>query len=184
MNNAELLKRLLPPAAYDPSAPVLSAELAAEGTALDVAQQLAESLPDEADPRVTSALLADWERVLGLTASGLSQEQRKAAVAAKYYTRGAQSRAYFIALAAKLGFAGVTITEYKCANCNSNCNSALYSVADLFVWTLNVLASGGYFAANCNSNCNSALGSWGYSTLENAIKKDKPAHTVATFNYI
>lgn len=184
MIHAELLKRLLPPGAYATGAAVISAELAAEGNALDAVSRSADSLPDEADPHTTRAMLTDWERVLGLLPSDLSQEQRRAAVAAKYYSRGSLSRAAFIALADKLGFANATITEYQRANCNGNCNDALYSEADLFVWTLNVSAFGGYFSANCNSNCNSALGSWGYSTLENAIRKNKPAHTTAMFNYI
>lgn len=184
MNHAELLKRSLPPDAYDPNAPLISAELMAEGNALDEAMRSADSILNEIDPRTASATLPDWERVLGLVAVDLSMEQRRAAAGAKYYSQGGQSRPYFIAFAEKLGFPGATITEYKRANCNGSCQQGLYSEVDLFVWTLNVSALGGYFAANCNSNCNSGLGSWGYSTLENAIKQYKPAHTRVRFNYV
>jgi uncharacterized protein YmfQ (DUF2313 family) len=184
MNHAELLKRSLPPGSYDTAAPLLSAELAAEGNALDEAQRSADAILREIDPRTASSTLEDWERVLGLSAVGLSKEQRQAKAGAKYYARGGQSRPYFIGVAERLGFPGTTITEYKRANCNGSCNQALYSEADLFVWTMNIPASGGYFAANCNSNCNSALGSWGYSTLENAINQNKPAHTTVRFNYV
>lgn len=184
MNHAELLKRALPPESYDPNGPLISAELEAEGKALDEAQRSADAILTEIDPRTASATLADWERVLGLSAANLSVEQRRAAAGDKYYSRGGQSRPYMIARAEKLGFPGATITEYKRANCNGSCQQALYSEADLYVWTLNVSALGGYFAANCNSNCNSALGSWGYSTLENEITKIKPAHTRVRFNYV
>ncbi|ADE10487.1 YmfQ family protein [Sideroxydans lithotrophicus] len=184
MNHAELLKRSLPSVAYDPNGPVISAELVAEGNALDEALRSADSILNEIDPRTAAATLDDWERVLGLSALGLSVEQRRVAAGAKYYSHGSQSRPYFIGIAEKLGFPGTTITEYKRANCNGNCNDALYSEADLFVWTMNVPALGGYFAANCNSNCNSALGSWGYSNLEMAINKDRPAHTRVMFNYV
>lgn len=184
MKHAELLGRLLPPGAYDLNEPNLAAELAAEGKALDEAQASADALLKEIDPRTASATLPDWERVLGLSAFSLSLEQRRVAAGAKYYLRGGNSRPYFIDLAARLGFPNVTITEYKRATCNGNCNSALYSAADLFVWTMNVPAQGGYFSANCNSNCNSALGSWGYSTLESEVKKYKPSHTRVRFNYV
>lgn len=184
MNNTELLQRSLPSGAYDPSAPVIYAELKAEGNALDEAQRSAAALLDEADPRTAYHTIADWERMLGLKALDLSLEQRRVAAASKYYLHGQQSRAYFIALAEQLGFPGTTITEYELATCNSDCNAALYSEADLFVWTLNVDAVGGYFGATCNSPCDAALGAWGYSTLENAINKDKPAHTRAMFNYV
>jgi uncharacterized protein YmfQ (DUF2313 family) len=183
MNNTELLQRSLPPVAYDGTAPLISAELTAEGNALDEAQRSAGALLNEADPRTASATIGDWERVLGLSAVGLGLDQRRAAAGAKYYQHGGQSRPYFIALAETLGFAGATISEYAQANCNGNCNDALYSTADLFVWTLNVSVLGGYFGANCNSSCNDALGMWGYSTLENAINVANPAHTRARFNY-
>jgi uncharacterized protein YmfQ (DUF2313 family) len=184
MNHEDLLKRSLPHGAYDPNAPVISAELAAEGNALDAVQQSAATLLAEADPRSAYLTLPDWERVLGLAALNLSIEQRRAAVAAKYFQHGGQSRAFFIALAERLGFPNAAITEYQLATCNSDCNSALYSEADLFVWTLTVTALGGFYTANCNSPCDAALGSWGYSTLEDAVNLYKPAHTRALFNYV
>lgn len=184
MNHAELLKRLLPHGPYDPSAPVVSAELEAEGKALDEARATAAQILHELDPRTASVTLLDWERVYGLFGVDLGIDQRRAAVSAKATMHGGQSRPHLIGLAEKLGFPGTTITEYKRANCNSNCNDALYSDADLFCWTLNVDALGGYYAANCNSNCNSALGSWGYSTLEKLINLYRPAHTRVLFNYV
>jgi len=68
--------------------------------------------------------------------------------------------------------------------CNDNCNDALYSEADCFVWTLKLPSTGGTFIANCNGNCNDALASWGDLPLQCAINGDKPAHTTALFAYV
>lgn len=183
MNHAELLKRLLPPEAYDPNAPLLIVELTAEGNALDAAQRSADKLLDEAFPKTAYSLLADWERNAGLSGAGLSVEQRRAQLDAKMNEKGNQSRGYFLAIAARFGFPNATITEYRRATCNSNCNSKLYGPNDLFVWTIQLPATGGSFKATCNSNCDSPLQSWGHSLVEAAISEDRPAHTTVLFAY-
>lgn len=189
MTHAELLKRLLPPEAYDLNAPILSAELYAEGRALDEAQRNADLILDEIDPRTARVTLADWERVLGLPDSCVvgavqSVEQRQASIMAKWTMRGGQSRKFFIALAEKLGYPGATITEYQPATCNSTCNDALYSEGDRSVWTINLPSAGGIYYANCNSDCNAALASWGDAAVECAISKYRPADTVVKFAYL
>ena len=96
---------------------------------------------DESDPRTADELLADWERVLPddcMVTLALSKTDRRAIAAQRPTEQGGQSRAYFIALAEQLGQPGCTITEFAPANCNSNCNSALYSEADRFVWRMNI----------------------------------------------
>lgn len=189
MNHTELLKRLLLPVAYDANAPLISAELVAEGNALDAAQLAADSLVREADPSATYQLLADWERVLGLPDDcvetlSLTINQRLVAVKTKFTSQGGQSRAFFIGLAASLGIPGATIDEFKPASCNSNCNAQLWSQADRFAWRLNLSGAQRIKGANCNSNCNAQLQSWAYSAmLECIVNKFKPAHTTAIFNY-
>lgn len=185
MTHTELLKRLLPPGAYDGNGPVISAELAADGNALDAALQSADGLQDEADHRTTYSLLADWERVTGLDESDtlliLSVDQRRAALTAKLSQRGGQSRAFFIAMSERFGFPGSTIDEFAPATCNSTCNDVLYGEQDRFVWQLNLPSAGGQFIANCNSPCNTPLGSWGTGSIERAVRAARPAHTTAIF---
>jgi uncharacterized protein YmfQ (DUF2313 family) len=147
-----------------------------------------DQLLDEADPRTTLELLPDWERVAWLPDPCVmidqSVDQRRAALLSKLTATGGQSRAYFIALAESMGYAGATIDEYLPANCNGNCNDALYSEDDKYAWTLNLpLSTGGVFVANCNGNCNDALQSWGDEALECRINKYKPAHTSVIFAY-
>jgi uncharacterized protein YmfQ (DUF2313 family) len=181
MNHAELLKRLLPPVAYDGNGTVISAELNAEGDALDAALLMADGILREADPRITYSLFPDWERVAGLSALNLSLGQRHSILTAKLASRGGQSRPYYIAMAERFGFPGATIDEFKPATCNSNCNAALYGEPDRFVWQMNLPSAGGMFIANCNSPCNTPLGSWGTGAAEAAIRAARPAHTTVIF---
>lgn len=186
-SHTELLKRLLPPGAYDLNGPVLSAELTAEGNALDIAQASADQMLREMHPQTAQALLPEWESEYGITSVAnsiqLSLEQRRVQVYTKKTMKGGQSRPWFIKAAERFGFNGATITEFKNATCNSNCNSALYSESDLSVWRMNMPLVGGQFSATCNSNCNSALGSAGTDAVESYIKQFKPADTVVMFAY-
>lgn len=146
-------------------------------------------LIEEADPRTTSELLADWERAAGLPdtclTAGQTVQQRRAALVSKLTSMGGQSRQYFIDMAASLGYPGAAIDEFRPMNCNDNCNDALHSEDDRFAWRINLPNSNaGTYLANCNSTCNDALGSWGDKVLECRISHLKPAHTTALFAYI
>jgi len=145
-------------------------------------------LVNEADPRTTAELLPDWERVAGLpdvcVTIDQTTEQRRAALVSKLTMVGGQSRSYFIGIAESMGYTGATIDEFAPMTCNDNCNSALYSEADKFVWQLNLpFLTGGVFVMTCNDNCNTALQSWGDEALECRINKFKPAHTSVLFAY-
>lgn len=189
MNHAELLTRLLPPVSYDAGGQVITAELFAEGNALDEAMRNAEFILREADPRTTVTLFTEWERVAALPDEGsagivLSIDQRRTALIAKLTMHGGQSRKFFIDLASSLGFPGATIDEFRPMTCNDTCNDVLASEADRFAWRINLPASGGVFFATCNSDCNSALASWGNALVERAINKFRPAHTTPIFSYV
>jgi len=188
MNHAEILGRLLPPGAFDLTAPNISNELEAEGDELDAAWASANNLLNEINPGESYLLLPDWERVTGLAAFAatynLNIAQRQAAVASKWYQRAVISIPDFIQLAALYGFPGATVTTFVPSTCNSTCNDALYSEADRFCWQMNLPVGGGMFLATCNSSCNDALGSWGTGAVENAIKLARKAHTTVIFNYV
>lgn len=184
MNHNELLKRSLPPGAYDTDAPMIAVELAAEGNALDAAMQSGDGLLDEFDPRTAYSLLPDWERVFKLSGSGLSIDQRRAQLDAKMNERGGQSRGYYLALAARYGYPSATITEFRQSTCNDTCDMTLIGPNDLFVWVVTLPASGGQFVATCDGPCDQQLGSYGHSLVEAAISEDAPAHTTVLFAYV
>lgn len=146
----------------------------------------ANRLPDELDPRTTSELLADWERVAGLPSPcmvGITQTvaERRAALHTKLTRLGGQSRQFFIDLAASLGFT-VTITEFRPYHVNNAVNLPVNSELWNFVWQVNApLNTVRRFTVG--SAVNDALASWGNTLLECAISLLKPAHTKVLFAY-
>ena len=149
----------------------------------------AADLVEEADPRTTAELLADWERVAGLpdpcvAALGINQTtaQRRAALVAKLTTIGGQSAAYYIALAASLGYT-ITVTEFSPFQAGSAAGDALTNDGWQFVWQVNAPeASIVEFAAG-RSSAGEPLRSWGNELLECVINRLKPAHTYVLFAY-
>lgn len=81
----------------------------------DVAAAAALLLVVESDPRYTAALLPDWETAFGLpdpcVNKVLSLADRRTALVNKMTTQGGQSRAFFISVAAALGYT-ITINEF------------------------------------------------------------------------
>lgn len=185
MNNTELLKRLLPTGVFDTSAPLIATELLAEGSALDVAQATVDLLLNECDPRTTLYHLTDWERALGLPdlCVGLQPtvDQRRAAVVAKATQHPNLSRAYFIKLAAALGYT-ITITEFSVYSVISALNAPVYDWRWLFSWQVNapIINTHGYTVL---SAVNEALSGTGNEILECVIRKNRPAHTYVQFAY-
>mgnify|MGYP003582980059 CR=1 FL=1 len=148
------------------------------------------ALIEEVDPRTATELLADWERVLGLpdecmASLPLTIADRRMLAWQKLTEIGGQSRAYFIALAAKFGEPGVTIDDgFRPMNCNDDCNDALSSEADRFVWRVNIPhPAGNARPMNCNDDCNDALQMYSLSLAECPLTERKPAHTTVVFSY-
>lgn len=188
MTHSDLLKRLLPPVSYDGAGVLLAGELSAEGAALDLAQAKADQLLPEVDPRTTSVTLADWERVYDLPdrcvrAAGISQTfaERIAALVALVAMRGGQSRAFFIALAAAIGYA-ITITELTPTTTEMDTDLPAYDDQYRFVWVVN---SALYNLVEMTSEHDTEMATlvWGNALLECRINRFKPAHTLALFAY-
>lgn len=186
----EQLKALLPPGRAFPRE---------RGTTLDalldaMAQELArigaraEQLAMEAIPSLTTELLPDWERVAGLpdNCSGVLAETmqgRRADLVSKLTSLGGQSPAYFIAVAAALGFT-VTIEEFRPFRAGwSTAGDALTNGDWVFTWMVHAPAQTvRYFRAG-QSAAGEPLATWGNSALECRLRKLKPAHTILLFAY-
>ena len=132
------------------------------------------ALFNEALPDTTQELLEDWERVLGLPDECLprddSIESRREAVLAKLRAQGGQNAAYYLELAAWLGFAGGRIQEFLPFTCNSVCTDSLYTDPWRYVWIVEVpqLPPG-------NEDRDRAL--------ECLLNRYKPAHTHVIVRY-
>ena len=150
----------------------------------------AADLVEEADPRTTAELLADWERVAGLPdpcvevlAGAQTTAQRRAALVAKLTTIGGQSAAYYIALAASLGYT-ITVTEFSPFQAgHSAAGDALSNDDWTFVWQVNASEVSIVEFAAGRSSAGEALRSWGNELLECVISRYKPAHTNVLFAY-
>lgn len=144
-------------------------------------------LVDEAVPASTSELLFDWERVAGLPDNCAGQLQdtvqgRRQALESKLISTGGQSRDYFKAAAAGLGFA-IEIEEHRPFRIGSTVGSTLAGTDWQFAWRVrapevNVRS----FRAGA-SVVGEALASWGNADLECRIRQLAPAHTIPQFAY-
>jgi len=144
-------------------------------------------LIEEADPRTTNELLAEWERVAGLpgacTSLGQTVSDRRNVLVNKITAQGRADAAYFIGVAANLGYT-VTVDDNTTYEAGHLFNGAEITSSEwVFVWRVNAdLTNIQTFKAGANS-CGDALRWWGNDLLECAIKRLKPAHTHVLFGY-
>lgn len=138
-------------------------------------------------PATTYELLPEWESTLGLPdpCAGVSPtvQQRRTQVVARLASSGGQSAAYYIGVAAQLGY-GITITNYAPFRCGqSRCGQQLGNADWFFAWSVNApLNTVVRFAAG-QSAAGEPLGSWNNNVLECELKAVAPAHTVLQFRY-
>lgn len=163
----EQLQALLPQGAAwsrDPKANLtkLLSGFAAEYARID---QRSSELINEVLPSNTSEMLTDWERVLDIFSDeNLSPEQRQQKIIEKLNQRGEQSKSFFIALAASVGFQ-ISITEFTPFRVGiKHIGEALTNGEWVFCWEIAINESG--------SN---------YNSLIDLITRYKPTHTKVSF---
>lgn len=186
----EQLKALLPPGQAFPREPGTTMQELLDGMAEELARVdvRGEELTVEANPLTTSELLSDWERVAGLPdkCSGALEETaqgRRNALVAKLASTGGQSAAYFIEVAAALGYT-VTITEFRPFRAGfSHAGDALTNGDWAFTWQVNAPGVTTISFRAGQSSAGEPLRAWGNDTLECKINQLKPAHTIVLFAY-
>lgn len=139
----------------------------------------------EIDPRTTSELLTDFERVYELPDPCLGEDQstpqRIASLVQKVTAVGGQTAEYYIGVAARLGFT-ITITEFRKHTVGNKVNDPIYGVAWNFAWQVNApLNTVGQFVVN--NTVADPLAWFGNDQLECVIEALKPAHTEVIFAY-
>lgn len=184
------LQALLPPGPAWPKddAATLTQLLAALSQELARVDGRALALLDEADPRTVAELFTDWERVAGLPdacavafCGDQTLAQRRAALVGRLTTLGGKSAAYFVGLAAALGYA-ITISEFAEHSVLDDVDNPLYGPAWNFSWQVNT-ALNTVTELTVESTAAEALGVWGDSLLECVFKRLAPAHTAVLFAY-
>ena len=144
-------------------------------------------LLDEAFPGTALELLPDWERFLGLPdpCRGESEtlQERRQAVVSKIRAQGGQSRAYFVEVAAALGFE-ITITEYEPFRAGlSVAGDPITNGPWAFAWRVNAPETTVVSFKAGQSTAGEPLRAWGNDPLECEIERLKPAHTEVIFAY-
>ena len=115
----EQLRALLPPGPAWDQAQAPGVDSVLEGIAPELARidRRAADLLTEMDPATVSALVPDWERVMGLPDAciGLVQlfEDRQAQVQRRLVAVGEQRAEYFIGIAIEQGYPDATITKHR-----------------------------------------------------------------------
>lgn len=187
---AELLKNLLPPGQAFPREPGTNMEQVLLGLAAELArvERRGDELAVDVNPALTVELLSDWERAAGLPdkCAGVLEDTiqgRRQALLAKLTSVGGQSRAYFIALAASLGYQ-ISITEFRPFRAGrSRSGDALTNGPWRFVWQVEAPATTIINFRAGQSAAGERLRSWGNDRLECKFNQLKPAHTLVRFAY-
>jgi uncharacterized protein YmfQ (DUF2313 family) len=186
----EQLKTLLPPGQAFPREAGTTLHDLLDGMSIELARVdgRGEALPGEANPADTNELLVDWERVAGLPdkCAGVLEETlqgRRNALLTKLSSTGGQSAAYFIELAASLGYT-VTIEQFRPFRVGmSRAGDSLTNGAWVFTWLIRAPEVTVTSFRVGRSAVGERLRTWGNDTLECKINQLKPAHTIALFAY-
>jgi uncharacterized protein YmfQ (DUF2313 family) len=141
----------------------------------------------EADPALTTELLAEWEAEYGLpdpcSPLNPSVGQRRASLLAKIASLGGQSIAYYTAVAAALGFT-ITITEFKPFRLGiSTLGTPLMGPGWEFVWQVNAPSVTVAWFHLGASVLGDPFWSIGNTELQCRLNAIKPAHTLLLFKY-
>jgi len=130
-------------------------------------------------------MFGEWEATTGLpdacTGGGQTTSQRRTALVAKWIGQGGQSPAYFIALAATIGYA-ITVTEFWPHDVKSDVEYPIYDVPWRHAWKVNAaLDTVAYLTVT--DAVTDPLAWWGNAALECLLTRLKPAHTHVIFSY-
>lgn len=190
-NYTTMLQQLLPYGEAWPRAPGAWLTKLLGGIADGMAriEARAWALLDEADPRTAYELLPDWERNLGLpdACSGLGDTiaLRQLACWRKLANDAGQSRAFFISLAAQLGYT-ILIHEFDPAvdSYDGSLTALIAGGKYRFVWRVEVVTHVDYGVFRVGSSrVGDRLTTGGATDLECVFNAAKPSHTYVIFTY-
>lgn len=166
-----------------------------EGLAGELAELLSQTgdLVAEADPRTTSDLLADWERVLGLPepcdpSPSTDEDVRRGLVHAKLTATGGQSPSYYKAIADRATGEDCTITEYTEAVFragHSRAGDPLYGRPWRFWWDISIpnVDPTNFRAGAGTAGLQLATYPSGVAQLACIIESIRPAHTRVSYTF-
>lgn len=185
---AALLSDLLPSGLVWPREAGSTLQLFLAALAVEMARlhERSSDLVAEGDPRLTSELLPDWERVAGLpdpcVGAGQTLAVRRAALETRLTNVGGQSRAFFLEVASRLGYT-ITIDEFFSEAAAISAGIPYTGTSWAYTWRINSSAQTVRRFRAGSSTAGERVRSWGNVLLECVMNRLKPAHTVLLFAY-
>lgn len=145
----------------------------------------AEDLLRESHPSTAFELFEEWEQMHGLpdtcASSDPTFQERRLALVQKYQMFGGQSREFFIAIAAALGFE-ITITEYRERSFGMD-HGTLYGDTEWnWVWQVNAALTN-YAERSMGEPFGEYYREWGNQRLECVLNRLVHAHRYLIFSY-
>lgn len=144
------------------------------------------NLLSDAFPVEPVELLPEWESTLGLPdpCAGTSPtiQQRQQQVAARFIASGGQSVAYFVQVAAALGYE-ITITQFAPLKVGQVVGTPLYGAAWAFAWQVNAPTFTIERFLVGRDAVGEPLAQWGNTVLQCELQRLAPAHTTLIFSY-
>lgn len=145
----------------------------------------AQDVIKESHPSQTTEMFEEWEAMYGLPnacmGSESSLQEARATLIQKYQQYGGQSREFFIAMAAALGFT-ITITEFSDFWCGDEVGGAIGDEDWRFVWQINSDQLNERFM-ECGDSVGDPLRTWGNHLLECVLGHLVHSHRKLIFSY-
>ncbi|WP_233869718.1 YmfQ family protein [Paraburkholderia adhaesiva] len=141
-------------------------------------------------PASADQLLPEWDATLGLPdpcfGPFASDDENRQQTVAKLISTGGQTVAYFIALAASLGYT-ITITEYFAHTVTRDVTVPVYGMDWPYTWLVNVTGAPPPHWHEVSDPVDDPLSSYistpNGKALECLLRRYAPAHTVVCFCY-
>lgn len=146
-------------------------------------------LLDEADPRTSVDMFADWERITGLpdpcvTAFSTEEQtfaQRRFALVSKWCSLVGMRPDDYVELARQMGYT-ITVTKHIPHDVTLDVNSAINSAEWAYVLQFNS-ALNTLNLSTVNSIVTDPLASWGNQLMECVLERAAPGHAIVIFVY-
>jgi uncharacterized protein YmfQ (DUF2313 family) len=185
------LRQLLPQGTAWEDSPELVSVLSFVASRLSAIHNQAIALLDEADPRTTRQLLAEWESFAGLPDScsrnrATTLQERRSTLWQRLTGRGGQSIAFFQKIAERLGYSVTILPHGRPFICGrSRCGQILGgSKLQNLHWRVTVHGPRITNFRTGASRCGESLGKISRAEdLECLFRRLMPAHTVLVFAY-
>lgn len=189
-NYQSVLAHLYPPVSYNINGEQFIAQCAVDGQAFDRLQASAESILKVIEPATSNELLADWERLCGITTDvSKTYSERVKRVIIQLNALGGLSIPYFLRLAESIGYT-IQIKEFSPLK-NDLPNAGDIPIQNspterlIFMWRVTVINGDDniiYFRAG-QSLAGDRLVDFGDPIIEEFFEDLKPAHTYCYFAY-